>query len=121
MFEFVNVNPCKRRLGDRVIRALSLALNQRWERTLGYKLAVDGILGNKTLTAARKCIVDKGSRGKVVKWLQKRLNSLCFNCGAADGIAGDKTMNAIHKWQSANGVGVGYFGGSDWNIMLGMS
>ena len=101
---------------DSDIKALQKALN-----TLGYKLAVDGILGNKTLTAARKCIVDKGSRGEVVKWLQNRLNALGFNCGAADGIAGDKTMNAIHKWQSANSVGVGYFGGSDWNIMLKMS
>lgn len=98
---------------DSDIKALQTALN-----TLGYKLAVDGILGNKTLTAARKCIVDKGSRGEVVKWLQKRLNALGFNCGAADGIAGDKTMNAIHKWQSANGVGVGYFGGSDINVLL---
>lgn len=101
---------------DSDIKALQTALN-----TLGYRLAVDGILGDKTLTAARKCIVDKGTRNEVVRWVQNHLNALGFNCGAADGIAGDKTMNAIHKWQSANGVGVGYFGGSDWNIMLGMS
>lgn len=101
---------------DSDIKALQTALN-----TLGYRLAVDGILGDKTLTAARKCIIDKGTRNEVVRWVQNRLNALGFNCGAADGIAGDKTMNAIHKWQSANGVGVGYFGGSDWNIMLGTS
>ena len=101
---------------DSDIKALQTALN-----TLGYRLAVDGILGNKTLTAARKCIIDKGTRNEVVRWVQNRLNALGFNCGTADGIAGGKTMNAIHKWQSANGVGVGYFGGSDWNIMLRMS
>lgn len=95
------------------IKTLQKALN-----TLGYKLAVDGILGNKTLTAARKCIVDKGSRGEVVKWLQNRLNALGFACGAADGIAGDKTMNAIYSWQRANGLGIGYFGGSDINVLL---
>ncbi|MBO5384490.1 MAG: peptidoglycan-binding protein [Ruminococcus sp.] len=101
---------------DSDIKALQTALN-----TLGYRLAVDGILGDKTLTAARKCIVDKGTRNEVVRWVQNHLNTLGFNCGAADGIAGDKTMNAIHKWQSVKRVGVGYFGGSDWNIMLGMS
>lgn len=98
---------------DSAIKALQTALN-----TLGYKLAVDGILGDKTLTAARKCIIEKGDRNEVVKWLQNRLNALGYSCGAADGIAGDKTMNAIHKWQSANGVGVGYFGGSDWIVLL---
>lgn len=101
---------------DSDIKALQTALN-----TLGYRLAVDGILGDKTLTAARKCIIDKGTRNEVVRWVQNRLNALGFNCGTADGIAGDKTMNAIHKWQSVKRVGVGYFGGSDWNIMLGMS
>ena len=101
---------------DSDIKALQTALN-----TLGYRLAVDGILGDKTLTAARKCIIDKGTRNEVVRWVQNRLNALGFNCGAADGIAGDKTMNAIHKWQSVKRVGVGYFGGSDWNIMLGTS
>lgn len=98
---------------DSDTKALQTALN-----TLGYRLAVDGILGNRTLTAARKCIIDKGTRNEVVRWVQNRLNALGFNCGAADGIAGDKTMNAIHKWQSVKRVGVGYFGGSDWNVLL---
>ena len=43
MFEFVNVNPCKRRLGDCVIRALSLALNQQWERTY-IDLCIEGYI-----------------------------------------------------------------------------
>ena len=43
MYEFVNVNPCKRRLGDCVIRALSLALNQQWERTY-IDLCIEGYI-----------------------------------------------------------------------------
>lgn len=98
---------------DSVIKALQTALN-----TLGYKLAVDGILGTQTLTAARKCVIDKGAKNAVVKWLQERLNALGYNCGAVDGIAGDKTMKAIYAWQRANNTGEGYFGGSDWNLIL---
>ena len=43
MYEFVNVNPCKRRLGDCVIRALSLAMNQQWERTY-IDLCIEGYI-----------------------------------------------------------------------------
>ena len=42
MYEFVNVNPCKKRLGDCVVRALSLALNQQWERTY-IDLCIEGL------------------------------------------------------------------------------
>jgi hypothetical protein len=42
MYEFVNVNPCNKRLGDCVIRALSLALNQQWERTY-IDLCIEGL------------------------------------------------------------------------------
>ena len=98
---------------DSLIKELQTALN-----TYGHRLTVDGIAGEKTLKAAKAHIVDKGSKGEVVKWVQKKLNSLGYNCGTVDGIAGDKTMNAIYKWQSDKRLGVGYLGGSDWDILL---
>lgn len=98
---------------DSSIKALQTALN-----TMGAKLTVDGICGVKTLSAAKKFIVDKASKGKIVKWVQDKLNSLGYDCGKADGVAGDKTMNAIYKWQSDHNLGRGYLGGSDWNILL---
>lgn len=91
---------------------------QRALNTEGAGLAVDGICGEKTLTAARKQHIDNGSAGEVVRWLQNYLNSLGYNCGIADGICGKNTMSGINAWQKAQGVGVGYFGGSDWDVLL---
>lgn len=100
---------------DSTVKALQTALN-----TLGYKLlTVDGICGYNTLKAARKCIVDNGTKNEVVKWVQNRLNSLGFDCGSPDGIAGKKTMSAINSWQKANKLGEGYLGGSDWDKLIG--
>lgn len=98
---------------DSSIKSLQQALN-----SYGSRLVVDGIVGEKTIAAAKKHIIDKGSTGELVKWVQTKMNALGYNCGAVDGIAGEKTMNAIHKWQAANKVGVGYFGGSDWCVLL---
>lgn len=84
----------------------------------GANLVVDGILGNKTLSAVKKYTVESGDTGNLIKWVQNRLNQLGFNCGVADGIAGLNTMNAIYRWQKSNRLGVGYLGGSDWDILL---
>ena len=45
-----------------------------------------------------------GSRGSQVQVLQKRLNELGFNCGAVDGIFGNKTHNAVVQFQKARGL-----------------
>lgn len=95
------------------IRALQLALN-----TEGCMLDVDGICGPKTLAAARKQHIYNGASGEVVRWVQNRLNYLGFDCGAADGIAGRKTMSGVNAWQKAQGVGVGEMYGSDWDVLL---
>lgn len=95
------------------VRQLQMILNSK-----GSSLSVDGIAGTKTLSEVRKYIIDRGDSGELTKWLQERLNALGCDCGAPDGIAGEKTMVAVHKWQSENNLGVGYFGGGDWDVLL---
>lgn len=53
----------------------------------------------------------------LTKWVQEKLNNLGYSCGTADGIAGNNTMNAIHEFQKSNGLGVGYLGGTDWDML----
>ena len=84
----------------------------------GAKLDVDGIIGAKTLTEIKKYTINNGDKGELTKWIQKKLNSLGFNCGTPDGIAGNKTMSAIASFQRDNGLGIGYLGGSDFDHLL---
>lgn len=95
------------------IKELQSILNAK-----GAKLTVDGIAGNNTLEACKKYTIRRGDRGILTKWVQQRLNSLGFNCGDADGIAGQKTMSAIAAFQKANGLGQGYLGGTDWDCLI---
>lgn len=84
----------------------------------GGKLTVDGIIGPKTLAELKLHAIYPNDKGELVKWVQRKLDSKGFNCGSADGIAGAKTMNAIHDFQNANGLGVGYLGGHDWDLLV---
>jgi peptidoglycan hydrolase-like protein with peptidoglycan-binding domain len=49
-------------------------------------------------------VLRKGSMGSQVKALQNRLNQLGYNCGAADGIFGQGTYNAVVNFQRANNL-----------------
>ena len=82
------------------------------------KLTVDGIVGPKTLEAVKKYRIESSDTGNLVCWVQKRLNTLGFNCGFPDGIAGNKTMSAIYAFQKANGLNQGYLGGTDYDYLL---
>lgn len=44
----------------------------------------------------------KGSKGIEVKQLQMNLNKLNFKCGTPDGIFGDKTLDAVKRFQSVH-------------------
>lgn len=101
--------------------ANSANLNKELQTILnnkGAKLDVDGIIGKSTLTEMKKYTIEFGDKGEITKWIQKKLNSLGYNCGTPDGIAGDKTMSAIASFQRDNGLGIGYLGGSDFDILL---
>lgn len=86
--------------------------------TKGASLAVDGIAGTKTLSECHKYTINKGDSGELTRWVQARLNAIGFNCGTVDGIAGEQTMTAIHNFQQAHKLGIGYLGGSDWDVLI---
>lgn len=91
------------------VKALQTLLNNK-----GAALSVDGIAGTQTLTECKKYTIDIGDSGELTKWVQERLKSLGYDVGVIDGIAGNKTMKAINKWQSEHNLGAGYLGGIDW-------
>ena len=51
-------------------------------------------------------MLKKGSSGADVRDMQIMLNSLGYNCGTADGIFGNKTVEAVKAFQSAEGLTV---------------
>ena len=83
----------------------------------GASLAVDGIAGAKTRAECHRYTIEPGDQGQLTRWVQQRLNTLGFDCGTADGIAGTLTMNAIHALQESNGHDVGSLKNSDWDII----
>ena len=84
----------------------------------GASLVVDGIIGVKTLSILKGYSIELGDKGVLTKWVQEVLNAKGFNCGTADGVAGQKTISALQAWQKANGLGVGKFYGSDWETFV---
>ncbi len=96
----------------------STAELQKILNSKGAALDVDGIAGEKTLAECHKYTINKGDNGELTRWVQARLNAIGFNCGAADGIAGEQTMTAIHNFQQAHKLGIGYLGGSDWDVLI---
>ena len=96
---------------DSQILELQKLLNAKGK---GFNLVEDGIMGEKTYSALCNYTFDLGDKGELCKWIQNRLNSLGFNCGNPDGIIGNNTINAIHSWQKANGLGEGTMYGSDF-------
>lgn len=62
----------------------------------------DGIPGPETLSKTVTVSKIKNNRHGVIKPIQKYLNSIGYNCGVADGIAGSKFDNAVKSFQKTN-------------------
>lgn len=67
------------------------------QAALGAK--ADGLAGPETLSKTITVSKTKNNRHTVVKPLQRYLNSLGYDCGAVDGIAGAKFDSAVKKYQ----------------------
>ena len=81
---------------------------------------VDGIAGPITLAGCPT--VKTGAKGNITKWIQSKLNSVGYNCGAADGIFGQNTKNAVVTFQRTKGLSTdGIVGPKTWSKLLGLS
>ena len=60
---------------------------------------VDGKAGNETIGNTITVSATKNRKHRVVKAIQKRLNSLGYACGDVDGIAGAKFTAAVNRYQ----------------------
>lgn len=83
----------------------------------GASLDTDGIIGNLTLTDLRNYTIEPYDSGELTKWTQERLKALGYDIDV-NGTADEKTMNAIHKFQKDNKLGIGNLSGGDWAILL---
>lgn len=81
----------------------------------------DGIAGPGTLSKTVTISASKNSRHAAVRAVQKYLNSIGYDCGTADGIAGPKFDAAVRAFQKANGCiadGEITAGKSTWRKLL---
>lgn len=94
------------------IKELQNELNKQGFRDYnGNKLIVDGIVGEKTISALPT--VRKGAKGNITKFLQKKLGV------ESDGIFGDITEDAALTFQYNNGLWAdGIVGTNTWRKVL---
>lgn len=85
---------------------------------------VDGIAGSETLSKTITVSARKNCTHKVVKYIQKYLNTIGFDCGKVDGIAGIKFTKAVKAYQAANNCVVDgeiTARNKTWKKLLGMA
>ena len=91
------------------------------QRSINAK--VDGIAGEETLSKTVTVSATKNRTHAVVRYIQKYLNSLGYDCGSVDGIAGAKFKKGVVKFQKAKGCvadGEVTAKGKTWKKLLGL-
>ena len=84
-------------------------------------LTIDGLCGEKTLAKLPILSKSKNKKHKIVKYLQKYLNTIGFDCGTPDSDFGNKTHNAVINYQKSNGlIADGVVGKNTWKKLIGM-
>lgn len=86
---------------------------------------VDGIAGKETISKTVTVSAKKNRKHAVVRPLQKWLNTLGYDCGTVDGIAGPKFTAAVNKYQKEilnyrNPDGEITAKNKMWKMLLGM-
>ena len=72
-----------------------------------------------TAQAAEMPTVSVGDSNDAVKTLQTELNAQGYDCGEADGVFGQNTLNAVIAFQTANGLDAdGVVGAQTWGALL---
>ena len=99
---------------DDQVKELQVMLN----RADNAGLATDGKYGVYTYSAVKKYTMEMGDFGPLCCLVQKRLKTLGFNPGEADGYIGSNSLAAIAEFQKKWGLGVGYLGGTDWYFLF---
>lgn len=67
------------------------------QKHIGAK--VDGKAGNETFSKTVTISESKNRTHSVIRYIQKRLNSLGYSCGLPDGIPGRRFTEAVNKYQ----------------------
>lgn len=91
------------------------------QNAIGAK--VDGIAGSETLSKTITISAVKNRKSILVRYIQQRLNSIGFDSGVIDGIAGSKFTKAVTSFQRSNGCvadGEITAKGKTWKKLLGM-
>ena len=89
---------------------------------LSVSAKVDGIVGKETLSKLVIVSKTKNNKHKVVKPIQKYLNSIGYSCGSVDGIYGTKSETATKNFQKKNKIASdGIIGNNTWKKLLGVS
>lgn len=98
-------------VADGIVGSKTIAAVKKFQSDNG--LTVDGLAGDSTLKTLYDSTVkdssnsiSKFSTREGIKAIQERLNELGYDCGVADGIIGAKTISAIKRFQSDNGLTV---------------
>lgn len=101
---------------DKTIDVMQLQIEcnmQGFKDYNGNALNVDGIVGEKTISALP--MIRKGATGNITMWLQS------FFGIESDGIFGENTRQAVIKFQNENGLSAdGIVGVNTWRKVLGL-
>ncbi len=90
------------------------------DRVHAIKTAYDAAAAvTPEITVEEMPMVAIGDSGDAVTTLQTKLNELGYNCGEADGVFGQNTLNAVKAFQTAKGLTAdGVVGEQTWGALL---